>query len=104
MNLLNGKQKRFLKANAHHLKPIFQVGKEGISDKWVEQLKFALEKRELLKVNVLQASDFEANDVEAYLVENTDIEVVQVIGHVLVLYKKSSKIENREISLQLQSL
>ncbi|MFT9097066.1 ribosome assembly RNA-binding protein YhbY [Liquorilactobacillus sp.] len=104
MNLLNGKQKKFLKAKAHNMKPIFQVGKEGISDKWVEQIRYALDKRELVKVNVLQGSDFEASDVSDYLTENTDIVVVQVIGHVLVLYRQSSKIEKREISVELQSL
>ncbi|MDN2452627.1 ribosome assembly RNA-binding protein YhbY [Lactobacillus sp. UCMA15818] len=104
MNLLNGKQKKFLKAKAHNMKPIFQVGKEGISDKWVEQIRYALDKRELVKVNVLQGSDFEASDVSDYLTENTDIVVVQVIGHVLVLYRQSSKIEKREISVELQGL
>ncbi|KRN10508.1 ribosome assembly RNA-binding protein YhbY [Liquorilactobacillus mali] len=103
MNLLSGKQKKFLKAKAHNMRPIFQVGKEGVSDKWVEQIKNALDKRELIKINVLQGSDFEASEVSDYLTENTDIIVVQVIGHVLVLYRQSSKIENREISAELQN-
>ncbi|KRN34244.1 ribosome assembly RNA-binding protein YhbY [Liquorilactobacillus mali] len=103
MNLLSGKQKKFLKTKAHNMRPIFQVGKEGVSDKWVEQIKNALDKRELIKINVLQGSDFEASEVSDYLTENTDIIVVQVIGHVLVLYRQSSKVENREISAELQN-
>ncbi|MFT9004681.1 MAG: ribosome assembly RNA-binding protein YhbY [Liquorilactobacillus hordei] len=104
MNLLSGKQKKFLKAKAHNLRPIFQVGKEGISDKWIEQIKFALDKRELIKVNVLQGSDFEASDVAEYLAENTDVIVVQVIGHVLVLYRQSTKEENRKVSTELRNI
>ncbi|MFT8824327.1 MAG: ribosome assembly RNA-binding protein YhbY [Liquorilactobacillus mali] len=103
MNLLSGKQKKFLKTKAHNMRPIFQVGKEGVSDKWVEQIKNALDRRELIKINVLQGSDFEASEVSDYLTENTDIIVVQVIGHVLVLYRQSSKVENREISAELQN-
>ncbi|MFT9456877.1 MAG: ribosome assembly RNA-binding protein YhbY [Liquorilactobacillus hordei] len=104
MNLLSGKQRKFLKAKAHNLRPIFQVGKEGISDKWIEQIKFALDKRELIKVNVLQGSDFEASDVAEYLAENTDVIVVQVIGHVLVLYRQSAKEENRKVSTELRNI
>lgn len=104
MNLLSGKQKKFLRAKAHNLRPIFQVGKEGISDKWIEQIKFALDKRELIKINVLQGSDFEASDVAEYLAENTDVIVVQVIGHVLVLYRQSTKEENRKVSTELRNI
>ncbi|WP_161954805.1 YhbY family RNA-binding protein, partial [Escherichia coli] len=30
--MLTGKQKRFLRSLAHHLTPIFQVGKGGVND------------------------------------------------------------------------
>ena len=29
---LRGKQKRYLRSEAHHLKPIFQIGKDGVSE------------------------------------------------------------------------
>ena len=29
--MLTGKQKRFLRSQAHHLSPIFQVGKGGVN-------------------------------------------------------------------------
>ncbi|WP_116289045.1 ribosome assembly RNA-binding protein YhbY, partial [Klebsiella pneumoniae] len=55
--MLTGKQKRFLRAQAHHLSPIFQVGKGGVNDNMVKQISEALEARELLKVSVLQNCD-----------------------------------------------
>ncbi len=30
--MLTGKQKRFLRSEAHHLDPIFQVGKGGVNE------------------------------------------------------------------------
>lgn len=47
--MLTGKQKRFLRAEAHHLKPIFQVGKIGVNDNMIEQIGEALEKENCLK-------------------------------------------------------
>lgn len=51
---LTGKQKRFLRAEAHHLNPIFQVGKDGVNDNMIKQIGEALERRELIKISILQ--------------------------------------------------
>lgn len=47
---LRGKQKRYLRSQAHHLQPIFQVGKGGLNDAMITQIDEALEKRELIKI------------------------------------------------------
>ena len=54
---LRGKQKRFLRSKAHHLQPIFQIGKGGINSAMIVQIEEALEKRELIKVSLLQNTD-----------------------------------------------
>ncbi|GEM00532.1 RNA-binding protein [Halolactibacillus halophilus] len=95
--MLTGKQKRFLRSKAHHLRPIFQVGKEGVNDNMITTINEALEKRELIKVAVLQNCLEETDDVAAALVEATESELVQVIGHTIVLYKPS--VENKTIQL-----
>ena len=61
--MLTGKQKRFLRSKAHHLNPIFQVGKGGVNDNMIKQIGEALEARELLKVSVLQNCDEDRDDV-----------------------------------------
>ena len=55
--MLKGKQKRQLRALAHHLTPIFQVGKSGVNSEMVQGIRDALEKRELLKVSILQNAE-----------------------------------------------
>ena len=40
---LRGKQKRYLRSQAHHLQPIFQVGKGGLNDAMITQIDEALE-------------------------------------------------------------
>lgn len=97
--MLSGKQKRFLRAEAHHLSPIYQVGKNGVSEAMCKDISDALEKRELLKVQVLQNCADTPKDVAGELAEGTKAEVVQVIGKVIVLYKQANEKENRQIKL-----
>ncbi|MDX8045902.1 ribosome assembly RNA-binding protein YhbY [Gracilibacillus sp. S3-1-1] len=94
---LTGKQKRFLRAQAHHLNPIFQVGKDGVNDNMIKQIAEALEKRELLKVSVLQNCMEDKDDVAAAIADGAEAHIVQVIGNTIVLYKESE--ENKTITL-----
>ena len=92
---LRGKQKRYLRSQAHSMRPLFQIGKDGIDKEWLKQVKNALEKRELIKVNILNNSLLETDEVQEYIEQNSDI---QVIGHTLVLFKRAQKPEHRHYS------
>jgi|SRR5690606_5451461 len=95
--LLTGKQKRFLRSKAHHLKAIFQVGKDGVNENMINQLNDVLEKRELIKVRVLKNCLLDKETIAEQLAEGTGAEVVQMIGSHIVLYKESK--ENKQIIL-----
>ena len=101
---LRGKQKRYLRSEAHHLKPIFQIGKDGLSEVWLDEVLKALDKRELLKVNILQNSLVEVEEVKEFIENNSDAQVIQTIGNVLVLFKKSGKAKNQKISVKVAEL
>lgn len=89
--MLTGKQVRYLRGLAHHLTPIFQVGKGGVSRTMIEQITLALEARELMKVSVLGNADEEAKDIAVALKNGTKAEIVQVIGRTIILYKRSQE-------------
>lgn len=95
--MLTGKQKRFLRSQAHHLNPIFQVGKGGINENLIKQIGEALEVRELIKVSVLQNCMEDRNEVGETLSKGARAELVQIIGNTIVLYKESK--ENKQIKL-----
>ena len=95
--MLTGKQKRFLRSKAHHLNPIFQVGKGGVNENMIGQIADALEARELLKVSILQNCDEDRDTVAARLTKGTKAELVQVMGNTIVLYKESR--ENKQLML-----
>ena len=95
--MLTGKQKRFLRSSANQLKAIFQVGKDGVNENMAKQIGEALEKRELIKVSILQNCLEDKQDVAEQLAAETGAYVVQVIGNNIVLYKES--LENKHIQL-----
>jgi len=95
--MLTGKQKRYLRSKAHHLDPIFQVGKGGVNENMVKQVSEALEARELFKISVLQNCEEDKNVVAEHLAKGTGADIVQIIGNTIVLYKES--VEKKQIIL-----
>ncbi|WAA10350.1 ribosome assembly RNA-binding protein YhbY [Fervidibacillus albus] len=95
--MLTGKQKRFLRAKAHHLDPIFQVGKSGVNQNMIQQIEEALEARELIKVSILQNCEEDKEIIAEQLASGTGAEIVQIIGNTIVLYKESK--EKKRIEL-----
>ncbi len=89
--MLSGKQKRFLRSEAHHLNAIFQVGKDGVSSNQVKGICEALDSQELIKVKLLETCPDDVRTVALELSVQTKAEVVQIIGHTVILYKESDK-------------
>lgn len=89
--MLTGKQKRYLRGEAHHLNAIFQVGKEGVSLNQVKGIREALESQELIKVKLLESCPDDVNTVAVEMSVQTKSEVVQIIGRTIVLYKATDK-------------
>lgn len=88
---LTGKQKRYLRSQANTLNPVFSVGKNGLNKVWLEEVAVALNKRELMKVNIQQASEIDAKTLEEFIHNNSDITVVQTIGRTLILFMPSTE-------------
>ena len=85
---LTSKQRAHLRSLAHRLKPVVQVGNEGITEAVVASVEDALNTRELLKVKVLDAAPVTARDAAAQLADRVEgARVPQVIGRTVVLYR-----------------
>lgn len=95
--MLTGKQKSFLRSKAHHLQPLVQIGKNGITESVIDQIEEALEAKELIKVTVLQNCGEDKNEIALHLSKVDGIHIVQTIGNIIVLYKES--VEKKTIEL-----
>ncbi len=101
---LRGKQKSFLRSEAHHLNPVVQIGKNGISETLLDQVDELLERRELIKVTLLQNTDEDAAEVAEIFETTLHCHVVQTIGRILVVYRPSSKEKYQKYSKQVRSI
>ena len=86
--MLTGKQKRFLRHEAHHLNAIFQIGKDGLHETQIIGIDEALESRELIKVKSCQQ---DKNEIASELSLKLDAEIVQILGRTIILYRESEK-------------
>lgn len=87
--MLTGKQKRFLRSKANTLRPIFQVGKAGVNENMIEQINEALEKRELIKISILQNCLEDKDTIANEIAAGTNGEIAQIIGNNIAVYKES---------------
>ncbi len=91
--MLTPKEKAFLKSLAQKEKATFQIGKEGLSDNLLTDVLNYLNKHELIKISILQNSMVDKDEAIEFFTNN-NIEFVQFIGRVLVLYKHSDNAKN----------
>ena len=89
--MITGKQRAYLRGLANTMDPIFQIGKNGIEEAFLNQLEEALEARELIKIKVLENSGLSAREASNEICEKIGCEGIQAIGSKIVLYKKSEK-------------
>ena len=99
--MITSKQRAYLRGLAQNLTPIFQIGKKGIEEKFIVQVKEALEKREIIKIKVLENSGMDVREASEMLCEAVGAEGIQAIGNKMVLYKQSEK--NQNIKLPVAS-
>lgn len=89
---MTSKERAALRAQANSLEPIIQIGKEGISDNLIMQIDDTLDVRELIKVRVhLETAPESPKEFANKLAEALGADVIQVIGGVIVLYRKIDK-------------
>jgi RNA-binding protein len=85
--VLGGKQRRYLRGLGHHLEPVVQVGKDGLSEGLLGALDAALQQHELIKVRLGESVTGDRHEVAAALASATSSDLVQVLGRTLLLYR-----------------
>lgn len=96
--MLTSKQRSNLRSIAQTIDPVTQVGKLGVNDALIESLDKAIEKREIIKVTVLENSDLIPKEAGFIIAEKLGAEFVCATGRKLVFYRRSNnqKIEHIE--------
>ena len=83
-----GKLRRALRAHGHPLKPIVHIGKSGVTAGVLAQLAQVLFDHELVKVKIAAECPVDRLDVADRLAEQPGTQVVQILGRVVLVYKR----------------
>lgn len=95
---LTNAQRKWLRGQAHPLEPVVRLGKHGLTEPVLREIEAALDVHELIKVQAPGSRD-EKREIAGQIEERLGAEVVQAIGHVLVLFRCQSDPERRVLDL-----
>ena len=84
---LTPRQRAELKARAHSLEPVVQVGANGASEAVLLEVEKALTAHELIKVRLGGADKSDRAELTAQLTGRTGAAAVQNVGRILVLWR-----------------
>jgi RNA-binding protein len=88
---LTGKQRRHLRSLGHHLDPVVQLGKLGLTEAAIAAVDAALTEHELIKVRLGTECPDDRNDVADRLAPAVKGQVAQVLGRTLLVYRRHPK-------------
>lgn len=95
---LQGFQRRYLRGQAHGLKPLVQIGKHGLTDSVVAMVEEALVHHELIKVRFVEFKE-DKRELSTTLAERLDAELITILGHQAILYRQNPDPDKRKIRL-----
>ncbi len=88
---LSNADKRELKAKAHKLKPVVLIGNNGLTESVVSEIDGSLLAHELIKIKINTPDRDALKEISNEICEKVNAELVQSIGHVIVIYRENDK-------------
>lgn len=95
--MLRGFERKYLRGLAQGLRPVVQVGKEGLTDAVVAAVDTALNARELVKVQLFAERD-ERAELTSTMERRLACECVGSIGKMAILFRRHPDPEKRKIA------
>jgi RNA-binding protein len=96
---LQGYQKRYLKGLAHGMKPLVFVGQKGLSPAVIKAVDESLQKHELIKLKFIEFKEKDQKEeIAGAIEEETSSELVGMVGHVAIFYRRQKDPEKRKIN------
>ncbi len=94
---MTSKERAKLRAEANGLDPIFQIGKEGVTDAVIAQIEDTFNTRELFKIKVhLESAPETPKELAVKIAEATGCDVIQVIGGTIVVFRINLILRQKE--------
>ena len=100
MTVLKGYQKKYLRGIAHSLKPVVQIGREGVTAGIIRAVDEELIRHELIKIKFNDIKEKDPKEaITGEVAAKTGSEPVGMIGHTVILYRRQADPEKRKIAI-----
>lgn len=88
---ITDKQRRWLRQQVHHLKPVVTLGQAGLSDAVLAEIELALDHHELIKIRIGSAEREERDATVQAIADRTGADLIQRIGHVASYFRPNPR-------------
>ncbi|HEX5692291.1 MAG TPA: ribosome assembly RNA-binding protein YhbY [Roseiflexaceae bacterium] len=98
MRRLNQNQRAWLRSKAHHLQPVVQVGKNGLTEQVQYMVEQALDAHELIKIKFMDFRD-QKRELSEQMADAAGGELITIIGNIAVVYRENANPDKRKLVL-----
>ena len=98
MSDLTSKQRKYLRAAAHHIDPVVLIGKNGFYEGASFAIDNALNIHELIKIKFRGFKD-ERRDISIQISKELNCEIIGQVGNTIILYRFNEKLEKHNYKL-----
>lgn len=94
--ILTPRQRQTLKARAHTLRPMVQLGSAGLTENVLREIDRALADHQLIKVRVATDDRQQRMQIFDAIADKTSAAKVQSVGKLIVLFRPAPESEERQ--------
>ena len=93
MSKITTRMKRHVRHELKEEKPTIWIGKDGLTPQLSNEIENQLEKKKMLKIKILKSAlqQDTAQTIASKAAEQTGASLVEVRGHVFILYRRHKK-------------
>ena len=98
MGKMKGSARKYLRAQAHHLKPLVIIGTKGVTEGLISSIDLALKDHELIKVKFGEFKEAK-KEISAEIALATKSDVIGLVGNIAILYRQNPEPDKRKIKM-----
>jgi RNA-binding protein len=98
MEKMKGSARKYLRSQAHHLKPLVMIGRNGINEQVIGSVDLALKDHELIKVKFGEFKEAK-KEISAEIAQSTKSELIGIIGNIAIFYRQHPQPGKRKIKI-----
>lgn len=86
---MQAKQKKWLKGQAHSLKPVVIIGSNGLTENVHKEINLALDIHELIKIRISHKERELRKTIADEIIAHHKADLINTIGHIIIIFREN---------------